>query len=179
MLKRITIIFCLFVLQVSLGMGQRVIEKIDPNENPENEKHLRFDTNWMPVSQNTIDQNNLAAQAYSKVVDLNFCPNIVFSPDSTRGFVSYTGSDSVMVFNPKTAEVISIIDVPSNPGNMVLSPDGTRIAFPNHYLDELIPDAHNHNPMVGGVSILDIDTLEVTSVEFDDLAFSFFNNMAF
>ena len=179
MLKRIAIVFCLFVMQVSWGISQRVIETIDPNEEFELEELLRFDSNWMPVSQNTIDQNNQAARSSGKVIDLNFCPNVVFTPDSTRGFVSYTGSNKVMVFDPKTAEIISLIDVPSNPGHMVLSPDGTKVAFPNHYLNELVPDAHNHNPLVGGVSIMATDTLEVISVEFDDVAFSLYNNIMF
>ncbi len=180
MFKRIAIVFCLFVLQVFWGMGQRVISTIDPNAGVElGEGVLRFDSNWMPVSQNTIDQNNQAAQSYGKVIDLNFCPNVVFTPDSNRGFVSYTGSDKVMVFNPKTAEIISLIDVPSNPGQMVLSPDGTKVFFPCHYLDELVPDAHNHDPLIGGVSYIDTETLELTSVEFGDVAIGFYNNILF
>ena len=179
MFKRIATIFCLFLLQGFWGLGQRVIDTIDPMEEFELDDILRFDSNWMPVSQNTIDQNNQAARAYGKVVDLNFCPNVVYTPDSNRGFVSYTGSNKVLVFNPKTSEIIDLIDVPSNPGHMVLSPDGTRVAFPNHYLNELVPNAHNHNPLMGGISIMDAETLEVTSVQFDNVAFSFYNNIMF
>ena len=84
-----------------------------------------------------------------------------------------------MVFNPKTAEIISLVDVPPNPGQMVLSPDGTKVYFSCHYLDELVPDAHNHNPLIGGVAYIDTETLELTSVEFDDVAIGFYNNILF
>ncbi len=179
MLKRIAIIFCLLLLLVTWGMSQRVVGTIDPNTEFDLEEDLRFDSNWMPVSQTTIDQNNIAAQSYGRTIDLNFCPNVVFSPDSSRGFVSYTGSNKVMVFNPKTYEIIEIIDVPSNPGHMVMSPDGSKVAFPCHYLNELVPDAQNLYPLAGGVAAIDTETLEVTSVFFDDLAFSFYNNIIF
>ena len=69
--------------------------------------------------------------------------------------------------------------MPSNPGQMVLSPDGTKVFFPCHYLDELVPDAHNHNPLIGGVASIDTETLELTSVEFDDVAIGFYNNILF
>ena len=92
MFKRIAIVFCLFVLQFFWGMGQRKITTIDPNAEYEvGGDLLRFDSNWMPVSQNTIDQNNQPARSYGKVVDLNFCPNVVYTPDSNRGFCKLHG----------------------------------------------------------------------------------------
>lgn len=179
MLRRSFIFLSLFLLQFSWGFGQRVVNTIDPNQDWEQGETLKFDSNWIPVSQKTIDQNNTAAQAYGYTIDLNFCPNVVFTPDSNRGFISYTGSDKVMVFNPKTAEIIALVDVPSNPGHMVMSPDGTKVAFPNHHLRELIPDAQNLNPLAGGISIIDTETLEVNSVKFDNVAFSVYNNIIF
>ncbi len=179
MFKRTAIIFILFLFQLFPGMGQRVINTIDPNKEAAVGESLRFDSNWIPVSQKTIDQNNRSAQGAGYTIDLNFCPNVVFTPDSNRGFVSYTGSHKVMVFNPKTAEITAIVDVPSNPGHMVMSPDGTRVAFANHHFDELIPDAQNIDPLAGGISVMDAETLEVTSVYFDNVTFSTYNNIIF
>lgn len=179
MFKRVIIIFCLLSLLSFSGMGQRVIDTIDPNRELELDEPLKFDSNWIPVSEKTIDQNNSAARSYGYTVDLNFCPNVVFTEDSSRGFVSYTGSDKVMVFNPKTSEIIDLLDVPENPGHIVISPDGTKIAFPSHQFAKLIPDATNINPLAGAISVVDTETLEVVSVEYDNLAFSAYNNVVF
>ncbi len=58
----------------------------------------------------------------------NTSPNIVFSSDSTRGFVSYTGSGAVLVFSALTGEVLSSIETGGKPDYITPLPDGRTLA---------------------------------------------------
>jgi len=54
--------------------------------------------------------------------------NIVFSNDSTRGFVSYTGSGAVLVFSALTGEVLNSIETGGKPHYITSLPDGRTLA---------------------------------------------------
>jgi len=58
----------------------------------------------------------------------NVSPNIVFSSDSSRGFVSYTGSGAVVVFSPTTGAVLQTIQTGGYPFNMTALPDNHTLA---------------------------------------------------
>ena len=66
-------------------LGQRLHRRVDPSSL---EEGLTFDTNTLPL----VDNGGGALQ------DLNFSPNVVFSPDSRKAFISYPGSNKVLVF---------------------------------------------------------------------------------
>ncbi len=58
----------------------------------------------------------------------NVAPNILFSPDSQRGFVACTGSGAVIVFSPVTGEVLKIIETGGKPTYMTPLADGRTVA---------------------------------------------------
>ncbi len=58
----------------------------------------------------------------------NISPDIVFSPDSTRGFVSYTGSGTVVCFSAVTGEILKRIETGGKPVFATLLPDGQTLA---------------------------------------------------
>src|SRR5439155_778949 len=58
----------------------------------------------------------------------NISPDIVFSPDSTRGFVSYTGSGTVVCFSAVTGEIVKRIETGGKPVFATLLPDGQTLA---------------------------------------------------
>ncbi len=55
-------------------------------------------------------------------------PNIVFSSDSTRGFVSFTGSGTVLVFSAATGAVLKTIDTGGKPDYITPLADGHTLA---------------------------------------------------
>jgi hypothetical protein len=58
----------------------------------------------------------------------NISPNIVFSPDSKTGFVSYTGSGSVLAFSPETGAEIKRLKTGGNPIWITLLPNQGTLA---------------------------------------------------
>ncbi len=58
----------------------------------------------------------------------NISPNIIFSDDSTKGFVSYTGSGAVLVFSALTGEVLGSIETGGRPNYITPLPDGHTLA---------------------------------------------------
>ncbi len=58
----------------------------------------------------------------------NVAPNIVFSADSEIGFVSYTGSGTVVAFSPRTGAVLGKIGTGGYPTYITPLPDGKRLA---------------------------------------------------
>lgn len=61
----------------------------------------------------------------------NISPNIVFSPDSKTGFVSYTGSGTVVAFSAETGEVLAKIKTGGFPTFLKPLPDGKTLAVPS------------------------------------------------
>ncbi len=168
------LVILLFVF-LSLGgsalRGQRVFMTLDPSQ-PEDELHM--DPNEVPL---ILGPNQR---------DLNFSPNVVFTPDSSKAFVSYTFSDKVLAFNPKTGEILGIVDVPESPGHIALMPGGNRVAVlcafinENGRADAFRADASQAEtqPVQGAIAAIDVDTLEVQILAMEAF-FSVANNMVF
>ena len=153
---------CSFVVPV---WAQRLVGVFDPQGV---EPGLIFDVNDRPVRQ--VDQ-----------ADLNFSPNVVFSPDSTRAFVSFSGSDRVGVFNPKTGQLIALVPVGANPGQLTVTPDQREVAVASLSLEANIPDTETGfvGERIGSISLIDIETLAVRRMELEEVFFSLANNIAF
>lgn len=171
--------------------AQRVFKTIKPDEVDDT---LKFDVNSVPVRsvlfqgtavlgttvERAVYDNSILASG--SVVDLNFCPNVVFSPNSTKGFVSFPGSDKVMVFNPKTGDIISILQVDKNPGQLVISPDGKTVLVLCLLLERNIPSGQGQNfdaEEVATLAAIDVDSLEVRTLDLTQVWFSFYNNILF
>ncbi len=170
--------------------AQRVFKTIKPDEVDDT---LKFDVNSIPV-RSTLFQSTVAGTTVERavydnsrlapgsVLDLNFCPNVVFSQDSTKGFVSFPGSDKVMVFNPKTGDIISILQVDKNPGQLSISPDGKTVLVLCLLLNRNIPSGQGQNfsaEEVATLAAIDVDTLEVRTLDLTQVWFSFYNNILF
>ena len=149
--------------------AQRIFATVDPSGLAED---LKFDTNDLPIR---------TAATLEAVPDLNFSPNIVFSPDSSRAFVSYPSSDKVLVFDPGTGEIVTLLTVGTNPALITLTPDGRHIAVVCLLLNQNLPDADEafQGELVGSVSLINVETLEVRTLDLDQVFFSFFNNIVF
>ncbi len=173
-MMRRQLVILLFVL-LSLGgpalHGQRVFMTLDPSES---EDPLRFDPNEVPL---ILGANQ---------TDLNFSPNVVFTPDSSKAFVSYTFSNKVLAFNPKSGEILGLVDVPESPGHIALMPGGDRVAVlctfinENGRADAFRSDASQAEtqPVQGAIAAIDVDTLEVQILTME-VFFSVANNMVF
>lgn len=166
--------------------AQRVFKTIKPDEVDET---LKFDVNSVPVK-STFFSNTVASTTVEtprrtssgQVLDLNFCPNVVFSPDSTKGFVSFPGSDKVMVFDPKTGDILSILEVGMNPGQLSISPDGKTVMTLCLLLARNIPKGQGQNfnaEEVATLVAIDVETLEVRTLDLTQVWFSLFNNIVF
>jgi DNA-binding beta-propeller fold protein YncE len=144
------------------------------------EERLNFDTNNVPVADPLFFPG-----ADRAVGDLTFAPNIVFTADSNRGFVSYASSDRVMVFNPKTAEVEALVQVGKNPLQITMTPDGKTLAVVCLFID----DMNLNGDLVGAVYLIDAATLQTRAMDFREArspatqwaptVFSFANNVVF
>ena len=159
--------------------GQRVVASVSPAE-----ESLKFDSNALPLTTQGIGQG-----------DFSFAPNVVFTQDSLRGFVAYpareedgeegekltVSSNKVMAFDAVTAEVLALIEVGPSPLSLTLTPDGTQLGVVSMFLTENTPSAENNFELlgVGSVSLIDVSTFEVRSLQFEEVLFSFFNNLVF
>ena len=172
-----TLILCVIVtlLTVPQVWGQRVVASVVLPA----EESLKFDSNAILLTTQGIGRG-----------DFSFSPNVVFTPDSLRGFVAYPGreedgltlaSNKVLAFDAATGEVLELIEVGATPVSLTLTPDGERLAVVSLFLRENTGSEENgFQPlMVGSVSVIDIRTLEVRTLELSDVLFSFFNNIAF
>ena len=173
-----TLILCVIVtlLTVPKVWGQRVVASVVPPA----EESLKFDSNAVL----------LTTQGLGLGGDFSFSPNVVFTPDSLRGFVAYPGreedgltlaSNKVLAFDAATGEVLGLIEVGATPVSLTLTPDGELLAVVSLFLRENTGSEENgFQPlMVGSVSVIDIRTLAVRTLELSDVLFSFFNNIAF
>ena len=152
-------------------LGQRLHRRVDPSSL---EEGLTFDTNTIPLTDN----------GGGPLQDLNFSPNVVFSPDSRKAFVSYPGSNKVLLFDPlegKPLEPTPLIEVPDNPALITLTPDGKRIAVVSLFLKDNLPQSGENflGKNLGAISIIDIETLAVQTLNLTEVFFSFANNIVF
>ena len=143
------LVLCLLltILTVPNAWGQRVVASVAPAEEP-----LKFDSNSVVLTTLGIGLG-----------DFSFAPNVVFTPDSLRGFVAYpareeedeegqnltVSSNKVMAFDAVTAEVLALIEVDPNPLSLTLSPDGTKLGVVSMFLTENTPSAENNFELLG------------------------------
>ena len=151
--------------------GQRLFATVDPSALEEN---LRFDTNNIPLTNTGINAP----------VDLNFSPNVVFSLDSRKAFVSYPGSNKVLVFDPiegKLLEPTPLIEVGDNPALMTLTPDGSTLAVVCLFLTDNLPQSGETfvGKQIGTIALIDVDTLAVRRIDLTEVFFSVANNIVF
>ncbi len=160
-MRRFLIILIGLCLSTALARAERAYGTINPSLIRED---LFFDINTLPVQ---IGDRN----------DLNFAPNIVFTPDSTRAFVSFPASDTVMMFDPKSGEVLALIPVAQTPNQIALAPDGKTLLvvcllFRENSRADTFRDATK-----GAICRIDVETLEVQTLEMEATFFSFVNNL--
>jgi sugar lactone lactonase YvrE len=162
MFSRLWICTAALSILTTSSFGQRVFTTVKPSAV---EQNLKFDVNTLPVSSDVTN-------------DLNFSPNVVFSEDSSKAFVSYTGSDAVLVFRPHTGEILSVLKIEKNPSLLTVTPDGKRIVTSCLFLKDNAPQRDNLlGKQIGAVAIIDIATLEVKIVSLTKVQFSFANNI--
>ncbi len=157
-------------LSVAPAWGHRIFATVDPTPLEEN---LTFDTNEIPLQGTLIPA--------SPTADLNYSPNVVFTHDSNRAFVSYSGSNKVLAFDTRTGDVVKLIEVGENPALITLTPDGTKVAVVCLLLQDNLPDpsAGFVGKLIGAISIIDVATLEVQTLDLERVLFSFANNVIF
>ena len=130
--------------------GQRITATIELETLDED---LKFDTNNIPIPNSVSGSTN----------DLNFSPNVVFSPDSSKAFVSIPGSNKVLVLNPVSGTPLlsqPLLEVGLNPGLMALTPDGSRICVVRLFLEDNIQATGDdfHGKTIGSISIVWVET---------------------
>ncbi len=153
-------------LSGSLASAERPFATVKPNTGTE--KAYNFDVNNVPVG------------SESSTNDLNFPPNIVFTPDSQKGFVSFPGSDKILVFRPSTGEILTTIATSNNPALLTLTPDGKKLAVPCLRLkDNIAVSGDVIGKEVGTINIVDVETYAVQTLDLTKVFFSFANNIVF
>ncbi|RPI26513.1 MAG: hypothetical protein EHM61_11575 [Acidobacteria bacterium] len=173
--KKAILLFLLLGSAVSVPNtnAQRVFATVNPTTIDES---LRFDTNNIALTDTTTESGSTSTP---DTADLNFSPNVIFAPDSTRAFVGYPGSDTVMVFDPHTGTIERLIEVDPNPGRMTLSPNGHTIAVPCVRLTENTPRREDSGLKVGTIALIDVETLAVRRLELTNVLLSLANNIVF
>ena len=161
--------------------AQRVVRLIEPPS----DHRLKFDVNSVPLTTLPLAQAS----------DLNYSPNVVFSGDSSRGFVSYPGREEedeeggtvttegnqVMAFDVQTGEVVGLIEVGGTPAHLSVTPDSKQVAVVSLFLHDNTPNMDNEfqAQQSGAVSLIDVETLQARTLQFSQVGFSFFNNVVF
>ncbi len=160
MRQLLTILVGLWMSTV-LAQAQRAYGTINPSLIRED---LFFDINTFPVQ---IGDRN----------DLNFAPNIVFTADSTQAFVSFPASDTVMAFDPKSGVVLALIPVAQTPNLIVLTPDGKTLLVVCLLFRENSRADTFRSATKGVICRIDVETLQVETLELESTFFSFVNNL--
>ena len=151
--------------------GQRITATIDLETLGED---LKFDTNNIPIPNSVSGPSN----------DLNFSPNVVFSPDSSKAFVSIPGSNQVLVLDPVGGAPLDpqpLLEVGANPAQMALTPDGSKICVVSLHLEDNIPEAGDvfQGKQIGSIAIIDVETLQMQTLDLTEVFFSVGNNLVF
>jgi hypothetical protein len=90
----------------------------------------------------------------------NIPPNIVFSSDSSKGFVSFTGSGAVVVFSPATGAVLQTIQTGGYPFYITPLPDNHTLAVVSAFDNKIF--------------LIDMNSLQVTAtLSFTNAHFGF------
>lgn len=182
MLAWVLVIIISFFLSFSSAAGQRVFGAVDPSSAGAD---LRFDTNDLPLRGVPLGSGAPA--------DLNFSPNVVSLcsrepetgacvPGSLKAFVSYPGSDQVLVFDPATGEILQMIDVDPNPALITPTPDGKKVGVVSIFIKDNLPQIEEggfQGKQIGSISIIDVETFEIKKLELTEVWFSFANNVVF
>ncbi|MEE2821636.1 MAG: hypothetical protein VYA53_01500 [Acidobacteriota bacterium] len=171
MLYRFLVIVVSCVGLCSPLWGQRVSATIDLKVLDAN---LTFDTNNIHLPNSVGIPTN----------DLNFSPNVVFSFDSSKAFVSIPGSNKILVVDPANGTPLNpqpLLEVGANPALMSLTPDGSKICVVSLLLDDNIPTAGDvfKGKEIGSIAIIDIDTLKIQTLNLTKVFFSVGNNIVF
>jgi WD40 repeat protein len=171
MLNRFLVIAVGCVGLCSSLWGQRLTATIDLSTLGED---LKFDINNLPVPGFVSTPTN----------DLNFSPNVLFSPDSSKAFVSIPGSDKVLVFDPASGlplEPQALLEVGENPALMTLTPDGSTLCVVSLLLEANIPQTGElfKGEEIGKISIIDVETLQMQTLDLTEVFFSVGNNIVF
>ncbi len=166
MLKRMSLAVVILASLAS-AWGQRVVNSVQPSETDP----LVFDINEVPLTNLPLAQTN----------DLNFSPNVVFTLDSARAFVSYPGSAAVVAFDTASAEILAVIPVGANPSLLTMTPDGSKVAVVSLFLQANLPDTETNfeGERIGSISIIDTQTYEARTLQLQEVFFSFANNIVF
>ena len=151
--------------------GQRIHATIDLETLGED---LKFDTNNIPIPNSVTAGTN----------DLNFSPNVVFSPDSRRAFVSIPGSNQVLVLDTVAGAPLDpqpLLEVGANPGLMALTPDGSKLCVVSLLLEDNVPEAGDifQGKEIGSIAIIDVETLQIQTLDLTEVFFSIGNNVVF
>ena len=173
MVKRIVLVAALFCGVSELALGQRLVRTLRPPEAPEGEE-LRFDTNLAPLT-------NLSLSPGAGQPDANYAPHLVFTPDSTRVFAVFPGSDRMLGWDVATGELAVDLEIPGNPASVTTAPDGKQVAVVSLFIAENFGDAANNfeGERIGAITMIDLETLETRSLALTEVFFSFFNNVVF
>lgn len=147
--------------------AQRAVAIFDPGQT---DPELRFDINEFPVDR----------QLDLTIRELNFSPNVVFTLDSTRAFVTFPGSHRVAVFDTASGDMIQVLETRTNPTSLTMTPDGKKLAAPCIFLLENAPSSDNFDGQkIGAISMIDVESLQVTHLDLTETVFSFANNIVF
>ncbi|HSR70665.1 MAG TPA: hypothetical protein VLU25_22260 [Acidobacteriota bacterium] len=165
MLRRVVIFLALCVWSLPL-LAQRSTGIVEPRETDET---LVFDVNQFPVS------NQAGLQG-----DFNFAPRVVHSPDSQRAFVSFPGTNKVASFDIRSGELLGIAEVCANPGQLSMTPDGSRLVVPCLFLRENQPTPDDlEGARIGALVAVDTETLATERLDLSETVFSLACNIIF
>ena len=90
----------------------------------------------------------------------------------------------MLVFDPiegTPLEPTPLIEVPDNPALITLTPDGKKIAVVSLFLRNNLPQSGENfvDENIGAISIIDVETLAVQTLNLTEVFFSFANNIVF
>lgn len=176
-MRKLILVSIFVLIAFSSLSGQRRVLTLDAAEI---DSELKFDTNDVPVSLNVREYTSQFGQP-GGTVDLNFAPNVVYSPDSSKAFVAAPFSDRVLVFDPRTAEPIELLTVGKNPASVSLSPDGRTVAVVSVFIKENASGSGlpQDGAQVGSISLIDVETLQVRTIQLQEVFFSVASNAIF
>jgi hypothetical protein len=159
------------------AQAQRRFKTIEPAKLDDK---LKFDVNLVPVGPGVVESGGISRSSTS-TVDLNFAPNIEFTADSSKAFVSFSGSDKVLAFNPKTGEILDLITVGKNPSQITMTPDGSAFGVVCLELLRNLPESGRNflGEQVATIAMIDAATHAVRRLDLTEVFLSFANNILF
>ncbi len=167
----------LLVVLCGAVQAQRKFKTIEPAKLDDK---LKFDVNSVPVRPGVLESGGINRSSTTSV-DLNFAPNIEFTADSSKAFVSFSGSDKVLAFNPKTGDILDLITVGKNPAQITMTPDGSAFGVVCLELLRNLPESGRNflGEQVATIAMVDTATHEVRTLNLTEVFLSFANNILF